>query len=46
MEVIPYKCKLPVAYRNKIINWAKETNELGVNNWDYLINAWNRRKPD
>jgi len=46
MEVIPYKCKVPVAYRNKIVNWAKESNELGVNNWDYLISAWNRRKPD
>ena len=46
MEVIPYRCKLPVCYRNKIVNWAKESNELGVNNWDYLISAWNIRRSE
>jgi hypothetical protein len=48
LEVIPYRCNLPVNYRNKIINWAKESDELGVNNWDYLylISEWDRRRPD
>jgi len=47
-EVIPYRCNLPVSYKNKIIDWAKESDELGVNNWDflYLISEWDRRKPD
>ena len=48
MEIIPYKCDLPVNYRNKIIDWAKESDELGVNNWDflYLISEWDKRRPD
>lgn len=45
-EVVEYRCKLPNGYRDKIVNWAKDSNELKVNRWDYLISEWNRRRPD
>jgi hypothetical protein len=46
-NVIPYRCFLPDGYRKKIRDWAiASTNELKVNNWDYLKTEWNRRRPD
>jgi len=45
-DVIPYRCSLPNGYRKKISDWAASTNDLKVNNWDYLKSAWNIRRPD
>ncbi|MFP3040257.1 hypothetical protein LQZ19_00395 [Treponema primitia] len=45
-DVIPYRSELPDGYSNRIYKWANDSNKLGLNHWDCLIEAWNRRMPD
>jgi hypothetical protein len=45
-EVVPYRSVLPDGYARKICKWANDTNKRGVNHWDYLIDEWERRRPD
>lgn len=46
-DVVPYRCKLPDGYAKNICKWANATtSNPPQNNWDYLQNEWNRRRPD
>lgn len=45
-EVVPYRSILPDGYTRKICKWANDTNKCGINHWIYLIEEWERRRPD
>jgi hypothetical protein len=45
-EIISKGENLSLVDKQKIYTWANNNNELGVNNWKYLINEWNRRRSD
>ena len=40
IQVMKGKPEVPSAYAKMIEDWAKESNELGINNWLSLRNDW------
>jgi hypothetical protein len=41
IKVMKGKPQVPTEYANLIVQWAKDKNELGINNWVGLRNDWN-----
>jgi hypothetical protein len=41
LETMPGKNPIPPDYAKLIVEWARDRNELGINNWIGLRNDWN-----